>query len=380
MVERIIIHLDMDCFFAQVEERESPQFKRKPVVVGADPKGGRGRGVVSTCNYEARKFGVHSAMPISQAWKLCPDAVFLPPNFELYSRVSENIMNIIRGFAEQVEQVSLDEAYIEINPKSDHSTSLRSPRAGSRGEVRNSKQTWEKAEKLAQQMRKEILQKEKLKCSCGIGPNKMVAKIACEAAKPPRQGSGQANGVVVVREEEAEKFMEPLDIEKMPGIGQKTAAILRQSNFNTVADLKKLSEHDLEDLFGKRGSEMYLRVRGIDNNSVEPEHEVKSVGKETTFEQDTRDPELLIRTFEQLAKQVAQELAKEGLAFKTITVVCRFSGFETHTKDKTLKEPSSSEAVLREEAIKLFLRFLTENQKPIRLLGVRAKIAPKSNI
>jgi len=365
MANRIIILLDMDYFFAQVEERESPQFKGKPVVVGADPKEGKGRGVVSTANYEARKYGIHSALPISKAWQLCPEAVFLPPNFELYSRVSENIMNIIRGVVQShrlvhetiLEQVSLDEAYIEINPKS---------------ETRNSKQTWEKAEKLAQEMRKEIFRKEKLKCSCGVGPNKMIAKIACEAAKP--------NGVKVVTEEEAEKFVESLDIEKMPGIGKKTAAILHESNFRTVGDLKKLSEHDLEDLFGKRGSEMYLHVRGIDHAAVETEREAKSIGKEVTFETDTRDPELLIRTFESLAKQVAREVAEQGLVFRTITVVCRFSGFETHTKDKTLKKSSSSEAVLRQEAIKLFLRFLTENQKPIRLLGVRAKIAPKSNM
>jgi DNA polymerase-4 len=142
-----------------------------------------------------------------------------------------------------------------------------------------------------------------------------------------------------------------------------------------VADLKKLSEHDLQDLFGIRGKEMYNRVRGIDTNKVEPERDAKSVGKEITFSEDTRDPELLMRTFEELVKEVGQEIQEQGVSYKTVTVVCRFSGFETHTKSKTLAKPISSYAVFRVEAIKLFLRFLVEKQKPIRLIGVRGKIA-----
>jgi len=268
------------------------------VVVGADPHSpageGKGRGVVSTANYEARKYGIHSALPISQAYKFCPQAIFLPPNFDLYSRTSAHIMNIIRKFSERVEQVSLDEAYIDVSFAKSYTG----------------------AQKIAEQMRTEILKQEKLTSSCGVGPNKMIAKIACEAAKP--------DGVRVVGERQAEKFVEPLDIEKMPGIGKKTAAILRKSNFKTVADLKKLSEHDLENLFGVRGKEMYLRVRGRDDNPVELEREVKSIGKEVTFGQDTRDPELLIRTFEQLKTQVAKEIHEQGVLCKTITVVCRF--------------------------------------------------------
>ena len=346
MEHRIIIHLDMDAFFAAIEERENPQFRGKPVVVGAEPKGGRGRGVVSTANYEARKFGIHSAMPISKAYALCPNAVYLPPNFELYSKVSSNIMKIINEASTLVEQVSLDEAYIDVS-------FLKS---------------YEEAKKMAEQMRKSIRDQEQLPCSCGIGPNKMIAKMACEAAKP--------NGIKVVSAKEAEAFIENLDIQKIPGIGIKTAQILRSSDLRRVADLKKLSEHDMEDLFGARGKAMYKRVRGRDEDPVVAEHEVKSIGKEITFEQDTRDPELLIRSFEQLAKQVAQEVRDQELHFKTVGVVCRFTGFETHTKAKTLSQPSREEAVLRAEAMKLFLKFLLEKQKPIRLIGVRVQIAP----
>lgn len=288
--ERIIIHLDMDCFFAQVEERESPQFKGKPVVVGADPKDGRGRGVVSTANYEARKFGIHSGLPISQAYKLCPSAIFVPPNFELYSKVSENIMKIIFGFSPFVEQASLDEAYIDVTSAKSQET-RRNPAnicevvAGKQAGPPKCISFWREAAELAEEMRKAIWEQEKLTCSCGVGPNKMIAKIACGMAKPRTETSlvrGRPNGVVVVQEEDAEKFLEPLDVEKMPGIGEKTAAILRGSDIRLVADLKKLSEHDLEDLFGVRGKEMYARVRGVDEDPLVAEREIKSIGKEIT--------------------------------------------------------------------------------------------------
>ena len=334
----------MDYFFAQLEERESPQFRGKPVVVGAEPKEGKGRGVVSTANYEARKFGIHSAMPISRAYQLCPTAVFLPPNFGLYSRSSKNIMNIIQSFSPQVEQASLDEAYIDVSFA----------------------KSYLKAKKIAEDMRKKILEQEKLTCSCGIGPNKMIAKIACEDAKP--------NGIKVVTEEKAEAFIENLDVQKIPGIGVKTAQILHGSDINTVADLKKLSIDDMEDLFGSRGKTMYMRVRALDEDPVVLEREVKSIGKEHTFEQDTRDPELLIRTFEQLSRQVANEVEEQNVSFRTITVVCRFTGFETHTKSKTLKDPTSDSVVLRAEAMKLLLKFIVEKSKPLRLIGVRVGI------
>mgnify|MGYP001569263584 CR=1 FL=1 len=346
MQDRIIIHLDMDAFFAAIEERENPQFRGKPLVVGADPKGGKGRGVVSTASYEARKFGIHSAMPISQAYKLCPGAVYLPPNFELYSKISANIMKIIHEFSSLVEQTSLDEAYIDVSFT----------------------KSYEKAKNLAEEMRKAIWAQEKLTCSCGVGCNKMIAKIACEMAKP--------NGVRVVTKEDAEKFMEPLDVEKIPGIGKKTSAILRESEIRLVSDLKKLSEHDLEDLFGVRGKEMYGRVRGIDEDPVVVGREVKSIGKEITFEKDTRDPELLIGTFMQLTKVVVKEVEEQDLYVKTATVICRFTGFETHTKSKTFVKPTRDEAVLRQEAMKLFLKFVLEKQKPIRLVGIRVTIAP----
>lgn len=343
--QRIIIHLDMDCFFAQIEERENPRFRGEPVVVGADPKNGKGRGVVSTANYEARKFGIHSALPISKAYQLCPSAVFLPPNFELYQKVSNHIMEIIHGFSPLMEQVSLDEAYIDVSFV----------------------KSYEKAYQLAEKMRRKILEQEKLTCSCGVGPNKMIAKITCEAAKP--------NGIKMVKAQDAEAFVEPLDVEKMPGIGKKTAEVLQASHIRLVSDLKRLSGHDLEDLFGVRGKAMYGHVRGVDENPVTTEREIKSAGKETTFEKDTRDPELLIQTLEQLILQVVGEIKEQKLMFKGIAVVCRFTGFETHTKSKTVKPPSANPSLFHKIATNLFLQFIVENKKPVRLIGIRALVA-----
>ena len=225
-MERIILHIDMDAFFAQVEERENPQFKGKPVVVGADPKGGKGRGVVSTANYEARKYGIHSALPISKAFELCPKAIFLPVNIELYQKVSEKIMEIIKKYSKTWEIVSLDEAYLDLS----HIFYDRE-KCGI-GEI------WERVEKLAKKLKKEILEKEKLTCTVGIGPNKLIAKMAAEKAKP--------NGLLVIKPKQIKEFLEPLDIDDLPGIGPKTAEKLRVSGVNKIKELKRLSKSRLK--------------------------------------------------------------------------------------------------------------------------------------
>ncbi|MDO8633299.1 MAG: DNA polymerase IV [Candidatus Wildermuthbacteria bacterium] len=344
MTERIILHLDMDAFFAAVEERESPHFKGKPVVVGADPLEGKGRGVVSTANYEARKYGIHSALPISTAYRLCPQAVFLPVNGELYNEVSGRIMEILHKHASVVEQVSLDEAYLDISFVG----------------------TYRKAEKFGQDIREEIFERERLPASCGVGPNKMIAKIACGRAKP--------NGILIVEPKDVEKFLEPLDIQEIPGVGPKTAALLYQALQKqelTVADVKKMRKEELIDLLGAYGGDLYDKVRGVDESPVVVDEEVKSIGKEHTFSIDTRDGEEIFLVFRGLVKDVWQEAKEQGISFKGITVRCRFQGFETHTKTKTRKEGIKTEAVFQKEASALLLRFLVENPKPVRLVGIR---------
>jgi DNA polymerase IV (DinB-like DNA polymerase) len=331
----------MDYFFAQIEERENPQFKGKPVIVGADPKGGKGRGVVSTANYEARKYGIKSRMPISKAYQLCPNAIFLPVNIELYQKVSDEIMGIVKKYSLIYEIVSLDEAYLDISFC----------------------KNWREAENLGKKLKKEIFEKEKLTCTVGIGPNKTVAKLAAEKAKP--------NGLKVVKPDEVEKFLDPLDIDDLPGIGPKRAEKLRKIGINKIFELKKLSKEKLKEMFGKVGERIWERARGIDEEPVSPEEVIKSIGRQITFERDTRDAKLIFRISERLIKEVYEELMQNNFSFKTITVICRFKNFETHTKSKTLKKPTKDFEIFKKEAKKLLLKFLIENKKPVRLIGVR---------
>ncbi len=341
MKERIILHIDMDYFFAQIEERENPQFKGKPIVVGADPKSGKGRGVVSTANYEARKYGIKSGMPISKAWQLCPNAIFLPVNIEFYEKVSEEIMEIVKKYSPIYEIVSLDEAYLDISFC----------------------KSWKEAENLGKRLKREIFEKEKLTCTVGIGPNKTIAKLATEKAKP--------NGLKVIRPKEVEKFLDSLDVDDLPGIGPKTAEKLRKIGINKIFELKKLSKEKLKEMFGKVGEKIWQKARGIDEEEVSSEEVIKSIGRQITFERDTRDAKLIFETFDQLIKEVYQELIENNFTFKTITVICRYKGFETYTKSKTLKESTRNFKIFESEAKKLLLKLLIENKNLVRLIGVR---------
>ena len=361
----------MDAFFAAVEERENPHFKGKPVVVGADPKGGKGRGVVSTANYEARKYGIHSAMPISIAYKLCPQAIFLPVDMELYQRVSEEIMKIIKKYSSNWEIVSLDEAYLDLSflislKTKPLPTDYLNQRSRFLVEKRLLDRGYKKAENLAKKLKKEILKKEELTATIGIGPNKLIAKMACEKAKP--------DGLRIVKPPQVKKFLNPLDIKKLPGIGPKTAEKLRTIGIHKIRELQKLSKVKLKNIFGVVGETIYERARGIDEREVTSEEIIKSIGKEHTFEKDTRDPEIIFETFDEIIEDVYQRLLANNFLFKTITVICRFSGFETHTKSKTLKNPTNDLEILKSEAKKLLLKFLLENKKLIRLIGLRIKI------
>jgi DNA polymerase IV (DinB-like DNA polymerase) len=340
-MNRIILHIDMDAFFAQIEERENPHFRGKPVVVGADPKGGKGRGVVSTANYEARKYGIHSSLPISIAWRLYPNAIFLPVNMKLYQEVSEKIIEILKNYSPVVEQVSLDEAYLDLS----------------------SQKSYEKTEKLAEKIKAEILEKEKLTSTIGIGPNKTIAKMATNQAKP--------NGLLVIKPKEVKNFLDPLDIEELPGIGLKTADQLRNLKVNIIKELRRLSKEKLQNLFGKVGLNIYEKARGINKEPVSSDEIIKSIGKEHTFDIDTRDPEMIFGIFEEIIKMVHQELLNNEFSFKTITVICRYSGFETHTKSKTLEKETQNLEILESESKKLLLKFLVEKQKLIRLIGLR---------
>ncbi|MEM3697006.1 MAG: DNA polymerase IV [Candidatus Bathyarchaeia archaeon] len=338
---RIIFHVDMDHFFTAVEEREHPEYKGKPVIVGADPKGGKGRGVVSTCNYEARKFGVRSGMPISKAWKLCPQAVYLPVNFELYMKVSDKIMGLLRKYADKFEQWGIDEAFLDVTSK-----------------VRD----YAEAETLASEIKKEIYEREGLTCSIGVGPNKLVAKIASDYRKP--------DGLTIVREEETEKFLAPLPVRKLLWVGRKTEQKLKTMGITTIGDLAHYDPMALAEVFGVMGTQMYLMAHGVDKSEVEEREEIKSISRETTFEEDTSNSELVLRTLDALSEEVHKDVLNQRLYFKTVTVKVRYENFETHTHSKTLSLITNRLEELKKTSKELLKTYLKSDRK-IRLVGVR---------
>lgn len=355
-MKRIIAHLDMDAFFAAVEERNHPWLKGKPIVVGADPNGGEGRGVVSTASYKAREYGIHSAMPISKAWHLSeaarkegmPPAVFLGTNHKQYSEVSGRVMEIIRKYAPVTRQASIDEMYLDLSFT----------------------KSFKKAKEICKKIKKEVREKEKLTASVGVGPNKLIAKIASDREKP--------NGLVVVTEEEIETFLEPLSIRVIPGIGPKTEALLAERGIGTVKNLKKISQKELEEMLGKWGLSLYEKARGRDHSPVEENHEVKSIGEQETFEKDTLDANFIIEHLRRMCESVFESLKKEDFSsLQTVVIAVRFFDFETKTRTHTLPSPVNSLDVFQFEAMKLLMPFLDKRENPrgkfIRLIGVRAE-------
>jgi len=353
---RIIGHLDMDAFFAAVEERDNDRFRGKPIVVGADPAGGRGRGVVSTANYKAREYGIHSAMAISEAWRRAeegkrkggPAVIFLGGNFKKYGAVSAEIMVIIRGYALLVEEASIDEAYFDLSS------------CGS----------YEKARELALKIKAEVKEKERLTATIGIGPNKLIAKIASDMQKP--------DGLTVVKDDEAEKFLEPLAIRKIPGIGPKTQEFFRAKGVKIVRDLKKFSKADLEKFMGKWGLELYEKIRGKDDSPIVEDYEVKSIGEQETFMADTRDLNFISERLSGLCESVIARFKASGFkTYKTIILSVRFADFETKSRAHTLEKPACDLATLRFEAMRLLVPFLDKRENPrgklIRLIGVRVE-------
>jgi len=339
---RYIVHVDMDAFFAAVEQRDNPAYRGKPVVVGADPKAGKGRGVVSTCSYEARKFGIHSAMPISIAFRKCPQAVFLPVDMEKYSAASDKIFSIFRQFSPLVEGVSIDEAFLDISPT-----------------YRLFGTPLEACSAIKERIKKET----GLTASIGLAPTKMAAKIASGLKKP--------DGLVEVKRENLLDFLWPLDIGALWGVGSKTKDLLNQAGIWKIGDLAKKSKKDLSAMFGRNGEWFWEMAQGIDESEVETEREAKSVSNEMTFEKDTADNDRIMAELASLCEQVSGRLREANFKCRTITLKVRLEGFQTYTRAVTIGEPTNfSEALIR--AIrKLFEDFPAHGRK-VRLVGVRA--------
>ncbi len=353
---RIIAHLDMDAFFAAIEERDTPAFRGVPLVVGADPRGGKGRGVASTSNYLARTYGIHSATPISTAWRLSeaarragkPPVTFVSVDMTKYARVSDEVMGIVRRFIPIVEQASIDEAYGDLSFT----------------------ESYEGAKGLCRRLKEAIRSEEQLTASIGIGPNKLIAKIASGMHKP--------DGLTVVREDEAESFLAPLSVRAIPGIGPKTEAMLMKKGIRLVKDLKSYDVFQLDELLGKRGVDLYDKIRGLDAAPVEEFSEPKSIGEQETFESDTRESQALVGQLEVLAKDVIDRLRREGFkSYRTVVLTVRFADFETKSRAHTLARPTSDAGTLQREALKLLLPFLDRRENPhrklFRLLGLRVE-------
>ena len=338
---KIIMLVDMDCFFAACEELRHPEYREMPLVVGADPKGGTARGVVSTCNYPARKFGIHSAMPISVAYRLKKDAIFLQVDYPYYESMSGRVMQLVKPFSAKFEQVSIDEAFMDVT-----------------GKVGTFEQAVEYAKKLKGSIKGEI----GLPCSIGIGSNRLMAKMACEAAKP--------DGVRLIKEEDAARFLSPLPVGKLYGIGKKTAERLKAMGFKTVGQLAKANAVNLVSNFGVFGAELYRSANGQGDDGIVENYEIKSIGRERTFESDTTDRERVIAQIKSIANEVYGEVGKQGVSFRTVTVKIRYHDFSEHLKSKSIGHYSDELGEISENAVRLFDAYV-DRDKPIRKIGVR---------
>ncbi|MBI2543518.1 MAG: DNA polymerase IV [Candidatus Aenigmarchaeota archaeon] len=338
---RIIMHIDLDAFYASVEEREHSEYKGKPLIVGADPQEGRGRGVVATANYSAREFGVRSAMPISRAWKLCPQGIYVRPNFSLYVKTSHEIMSIVKKYSNKFEQISIDEIFLDVTDKVSD---------------------FEAAGKLAERIKKEILNKEKVTCSIGIGPNKLIAKLASDYKKP--------YGLTIVGFDDVKRFIDPLPVRKLIGIGPKTEDVLKGMKIETVEQLSKVEVKSLIDIFGVFGYRMHEMSLGIDESEVTEEGEIKSIGRETTFEEDVGTPEIVFAAIDELVDGFHEEIITSNIQFKTVSIKIRFENFETHTRAKTFEFHTSDKEIVRDTAKELVQSFLNIGRR-VRLIGVR---------
>lgn len=338
-VPRFVVHVDLDAFYASVEELDHPEHKGHPLVVGADPQEGRGRGVVATANYAARKFGIRSAMPIGEAWRRCPDARFVFPRFERYHEESEKVFAILRQEADAVEPAGIDEGYLDLS---------------SRG-------TFHAVVEHARAIQRRIVDETRLTASMGVATNKTVAKIATDMQKP--------FGLTAVAPGTEEAFLAPLPVRKVPGVGPKSEERLASLGVATVAQLAQLPTSVLLREFGAWGPRLGQLARGVDETPLETEWERKSVGGETTFPHDTDDPEEWRRTLDELAHDAARILREEGNVARTVTLKVRLTGFETYTRARTLVTPTDDGGAFARVALDL----LDENRptRAVRLLGVR---------
>jgi DNA polymerase-4 len=332
-----ILHVDMDAFFVSVELLERPELRGKPVVVGGQPDQ---RGVVSAASYEARKFGIHSAMPLRTAGRLCPHAIFLDLRHKLYSEWSDRVAGILAGFSPIVEMVSIDEAYLDLSG----TERLHGPPLAA-------------ADKLL----RTITRTTGLPCSGGLATTRLVAKVASDQAKP--------RGMLWVAPGSEARFLAPLSVRKIPGIGEVTERALRALRIETVEQLAAVPPEKLQKIFGQWGDALYRKARGGDSYEFVIDAEPKSIGHNHTFGEDTDDDTALAATLSHLSQKACKRLREAGLATRTLTLTIRYAGFDTYTRSKTLGEPTQLDADIFAVFQNLF-RAHRDPRRKIRLLGV----------
>lgn len=334
--QRKIIHVDMDAFFASVEQRDHPEYHGKPLIVGGQPDS---RGVVAACSYEARKYGIHSAMPCARAYRLCPQAIFVRPRFEAYREVSAQIREIFWRYASEVEPLSLDEAYLDVSYTAEFNGS---------------------ATLIAKAIKRDILAETRLTASAGVSYNKFLAKIASDMDKP--------NGLYVIRPEQGEKFVETLPIAKFHGIGPVTEAKMKKLGIETGMDLRQKTLAELTERFGKSGQYYFNIARAIDERPVRSQRIRKSLGKETTFAQDILSITELTAKLLDLADIVLESLQKHQLKARTLTVKVKYADFQQVTRAATLDQAVTLGDL--KTVIPALLKRTEAGVKPVRLVGL----------
>jgi len=338
---RYIVHVDMDAFFAAVEQRDNSDYRGKPVIVGADPKEGKGRGVVAACSYEARKYGIHSALPISIAYRKCPQGIYLFPDGKKYARESAKVFEILRRFTPDVEPVSIDEAFLDIT--SSYHLFADTP------------------QDTCRLIKFSIKEETGLTASIGMAPNKMTAKIASDLEKP--------NGFVMVNQEKLLDFLHPLSIERLWGVGEKTKKTFHEMGINTIGDIASQDLFQFTQRFGKHGEHIWKLASGIDPRDVKTVDMVKSVSNEHTFDKDTGDKKMVQDVIMQLSEKVSRRLRKADLKGQTITLKVRFEDFKTYTRAATIDQPTNYVEDIYSTTSHSLEGFYPEKKK-IRLVGV----------
>ncbi|HEA70971.1 hypothetical protein LCGC14_1112270 [marine sediment metagenome] len=341
-MDRFILHCDLDCFYAAVEIRDNPHYRGKPVIIGADPKEGKGRGVISTCSYEARLFGLHSGMPISQAYVRCPQGIYLRGNFNKYKEASKEVMRILEKFSSDFQIVGRDEAYLDLT---------------------NICSDIKEVHEIAKQIQHEVFETVGITISIGCAPTKSIAKIASDQNKP--------NGITTVKREDINAFLRDMDITRIPGIGKKSKLYFNKRGIRKIGDIINIPLSKFIRLFGKHGEWVWKIAHGLDNRRVkEYTEERKSISAERTFLKDTDSFKEILSRFEQINEQIHKTIIKYHISYKTITLKIRFEGFETFTRSKTLPFHIQDYNKVIEVVLKLFKEF-SSFKKKFRLVGIK---------